>query len=147
MCSADRIANGKEIFEALDQDNDGKISTDDLKTALGKAGFELTDSEVENVIGMADADGSGTVNWDEFLKVLEKRPIKRRIEAALRRLFDEFDTDKSGSISNSDLRKLINDAGFGDDVSDDEIEQLIARVDTSGDGKVSFDEFLAVFME
>ena len=40
------IANGKEIFEALDQDNDGKISTDDLKMALGNAGFQLTDGEV-----------------------------------------------------------------------------------------------------
>lgn len=40
------LANGKEIFEAIDQDNDGKISTSDLKTALTNAGFEITDEEV-----------------------------------------------------------------------------------------------------
>ena len=40
-------ANAKEIFEALDQDGDGKISHDDLKQALINAGFELTDEEVE----------------------------------------------------------------------------------------------------
>ena len=68
-------------------------------------------------------------------------------ERALRRLFDEFDSDNSGFISPSDVRKLINDAGFGDDVSDEEINDRIARVDTTGDGKISFDEFLAVFME
>jgi len=141
------LASGKEIFAALDQDNDGKISTGDLKTALTNAGFEITNEEVESIIAMADADGSGTVSWDEFLKVMEKRPIKRRIVAALKRLFDEFDKDKSGFITSDELRSLIEEAGFGEEVSEAEIKDLIARVDTNGDGKVSFDEFLAVFVE
>jgi len=141
------IANGKEIFEALDQDGDGKITTDDLKQALANAGFELTDDEAEFVISKADADGTGSVSWDEFLKVLENRPIKKRIEKALRRLFDEFDTDNSGFITADNVRQLINDAGFGDDVTDEEISELISRVDKEGDGKVSFEEFVAVFIE
>ena len=68
-------------------------------------------------------------------------------EAALRRLFDEFDQDKSGHITPDELRKLIDDAGFGEEVTEAEIKDLIARVDTDGDGKISFDEFLAVFLE
>ena len=140
-------ANAKEIFAALDQDGDGKITRDDLKQALVNAGFELTDDECEAVIAMADADGSGSVTWEEFLKVVEKRPIKRRIQAALKKLFDAFDTDGSGFITKEDLRKLINEAGFGEEVSDAELTELISKVDESGDGKVSFEEFINVFLE
>ena len=68
-------------------------------------------------------------------------------EAALRKLFAALDTDGSGYITADDLRKLIDEAGFGDDVSDDEIKELINRVDTAGDGRVSFEEFLAVFIQ
>eukprot|EP00923_Selenidium_pygospionis_P001745 GHVN01002540.1.p2 GENE.GHVN01002540.1~~GHVN01002540.1.p2 ORF type:complete len:153 (+),score=22.74 GHVN01002540.1:116-574(+) len=141
------IENGKAIFEALDQDNDGKISTGDLKQGLSNVGLELTDDEAETVIGMADADGSGSVTWEEFLKVLQNRPIKKRIYAALKKLFETFDTDNSGFITPDDLKKLIAEAGFSDQVTDEEINELVARVDTTGDGKISFEEFLAVFIE
>ena len=143
----EEIATGKEIFEALDQDGDGKITTDDLNQALQNLGVELNEDQLKAIIAKADADGSGVVTWDEFLKVLEKRPIKRRIEAALRELFNEFDTDNSGFISPENLRQLINDAGYADQVTDDDITELISRVDTTGDGKISFDEFLAVFID
>lgn len=141
------IANGKEIFEALDQDNDGKISAADVKQALVNIGCELTDDEVAALISKADTDGSGVVTWDEFLKVLERRPIKKKIAAALRRLFDAFDTDNSGFITLDNLKNLVKDAGFENDITEDELKEMVAKVDTTGDGKVSFDEFLAIFME
>jgi Ca2+-binding EF-hand superfamily protein len=68
-------------------------------------------------------------------------------EAALRELFNEFDTDNSGFITPDNLRQLINDAGYADQVTDDEITELVAKVDTTGDGKISFEEFLAVFID
>lgn len=139
--------NAKAIFDALDVDGTGKITTDNLKSALESAGFALTDEECEAVIGMVDQSGDGSVSWEEFLVVVEKRPIKRRIEAALRKLFDAFDVDGSGYITADNLRQLLNEAGFGDDVTDDEIAALISRVDQGGDGKVSFEEFLSVFVE
>ena len=43
----DEIATGKAVFEALDQDGDGKITTDDLKQALANIGAELTDDQIQ----------------------------------------------------------------------------------------------------
>jgi Ca2+-binding EF-hand superfamily protein len=145
--NAQEEERAKEIFDALDEDGSGKITTANLKSALESAGFALTDEEIETVIGMVDTTGDGSVSWAEFKVVVEKRPIKKRIEAALKKLFEAFDTDGSGFITEGDLRKLIDEAGFGDDVTDDEIKELISRVDTAGDGKVSFAEFLAIFIE
>ena len=145
--NAQEEARAKEIFDALDADGSGKISKDNLKQALADAGFEVTDDEIEAVIGMVDSAGDGTISWDEFKTVVEARPIKRRIEAALRKLFEAMDTDGSGYVTASDLRNLLDEAGFSDEVSDDQLAELISKVDTAGDGRVSFEEFLGVFFE
>ena len=65
----------------------------------------------------------------------------------MRKLFEALDTDGSGFITAANLRELLDQAGFGDEVSDDDIAALIANLDDKGDGKVSFDEFMAVFIE
>ena len=141
-------ANAKAVFEALDADGSGKITKDNFKDALIQAGFTaVTDDDVEALIGMVDQDGSGSISYEEFITVVEARPIRRRIEAALRKLFDALDTDGSGFITKADLRSLIDQAGFGDEVTDDDIEALIAQLDDKGDGKVSFDEFMGIFVE
>jgi len=143
----EEIATAKEIFDALDQDHDGSIDHNDMKKALSNAGYKLEDDEIKALIKMADADNSGKVSWQEFLKVVEKRPIRRRIEASLRKLFQAMDVDGSGYLTKDDLKKLLKDAGYANEISDAELGKLIAKVDTSGDGKVSFEEFVAAFLE
>ena len=59
---------------------------------------------------------------------------------ALRKVFEALDTDGSGFIEASDIKNLTSSAGF--EVGDDELEQLVANCDTSGDGKISFEEFV-----
>ena len=39
--------NAKAIFDALDADGSGKITVDNIKSALESAGFALTDEEIE----------------------------------------------------------------------------------------------------
>ena len=67
--------------------------------------------------------------------------------ARLRRTFKRLDTDGSGYITAEDIRKLVNDAGLGDEVTNEQIDEVIASVDTSGDGKVSWEEFVAAVVE
>ena len=45
--TSEEEANAKAVFEALDEDGSGKITKDNLKSALTQAGFNLTDDEVE----------------------------------------------------------------------------------------------------
>lgn len=37
----------REVFEAFDIDNNGSITHDELKTALGQLGYNLSDDEVQ----------------------------------------------------------------------------------------------------
>jgi glycerol-3-phosphate dehydrogenase len=91
----------KEIFEALDYDNDGSISQTDFKRALKTLGLKMSAKEMENVIGEVDLNQTGSVEFGEFLKVLAAvKDIRSRSKFA--RIVAEYEdrrqvpTDRSG---------------------------------------------------
>jgi|JI6StandDraft_1071083.scaffolds.fasta_scaffold01433_8 Ca2+-binding EF-hand superfamily protein len=56
----------------FDADNSGSISTKELKYVLKACGLSIDDEQVEDLINEADADGSGEVEIDEFLALINK---------------------------------------------------------------------------
>ena len=60
-------------------------------------------------------------------------------EAELKAHFDELDVDGSGSITVGDLQKLAEKVGDG--ASAEMLQSVISQFDTSGDGKVTYEEF------
>ena len=57
--------------------------------------------------------------------------------------FRQFDQDGSGYIQASELESIMHKMGRR--VSKAEIDALVKSLDTSGDGKISFDEFVQLF--
>ena len=51
----------------LDQSNTGIITADNLYEELRRIDSEITYQEVEDVLKKVDKDGSGTIDFDEFL--------------------------------------------------------------------------------
>jgi Ca2+-binding EF-hand superfamily protein len=63
--------------------------------------------------------------------------------AALRAAFDQFDVNKDGTISVAEFRSVL--AELGDvNVSESEAQAVLAVADTDGDGRMTWDEFLAL---
>ena len=56
-------------------------------------------------------------------------------------LFEELDVDSSGEVSMEELVGGLEKLGY--DVSHAELEQLMQRVDTNGDGLLQLPEFVA----
>lgn len=59
-----------------------------------------------------------------------------------KRVFKHFDVDNKGSISFSNLRKILHDAGEA--ITDDQLRELIHEVSTKNQNSVDLDEFLQV---
>jgi centrin-1 len=57
-----------KTFRLFDDDNTGKISFKNLKRVAKELGERMTDEELQGMIEMADKDGDGEVNADEFMK-------------------------------------------------------------------------------
>ena len=66
--TADQAAELRKAFDVMDENKDGQVTKDELKKLLSGLGEEVTDEIVDEMINIADQDGDGKVNFDEFCK-------------------------------------------------------------------------------
>ncbi|CAL1267604.1 unnamed protein product [Larinioides sclopetarius] len=101
---------------------------------------------VERIFNVFDADKSGTVSLDEFMRVM--RCFANQSPAdKLRYLFDVYDINNDGNIEFSELRNVIsecmkeNGLQFGEEETDELTRMLFDDADTDGSGTITFTEF------
>ncbi|TGZ49526.1 Troponin C [Temnothorax longispinosus] len=60
----------KEAFRLYDREGNGYITTATLKEILAALDDKLTSSDLDGIIAEIDTDGSGTVDFDEFMEMM-----------------------------------------------------------------------------
>lgn len=136
----EEIMGLKEMFKAMDTDNSGAISFQELKDGLKKHGSNLPESQIRQLMEAADVDNSGTIDYEEFITAtvhLNKVEKEEHIYEAFR----HFDTDNSGYITVEELKAALSDEH---DLQPGDVEDIIAEVDTDHDGKINYEEFSAM---
>ncbi len=63
----------REHFNLFDKDGNGKITVSELGIALWSIGYTPTEKELTQIIDDFDANGSGTIEFEEFVEVAVKR--------------------------------------------------------------------------
>ncbi|KAA3474210.1 red chlorophyll catabolite reductase, chloroplastic-like isoform X1 [Gossypium australe] len=61
-----------KAFQIIDQDNNGKISVQDINRISKDLGELLSQKEIQDMIEEADRDCDGEVNIDEFMRVMKR---------------------------------------------------------------------------
>lgn len=107
-------------------------------------GFDTSKAEVNKMIASIDKDGSGTIDFEEFLdmmkvKMLEEKNVEEEIEKAF---FYYSDNDSNGYIDLECLRRVANE--LGEICSEQTLKNMIATADMDQDGKVTKTDFLRV---
>jgi len=56
----------RKKFDEIDTSGDGSLDEDEVKAVFTSIGQDVDDEVVSNLIHLADEDGNGTIEWDEF---------------------------------------------------------------------------------
>ena len=138
--SENDIKKLKESFQAIDDNNDGMLSLQEMKKAISK-NKGITCSNVEEIFKSIDTDNSGVINYTEFIAAsLDKRIYLQ--EEKLKDAFKLFDSDGSGKISKSEIANILKA-----DNNSTEVENIFKKYDLNKDGEIDFDEFLQMMKD
>lgn len=76
----DRLSRLKLAFSVFDKDNSGRITADEMQSVMSQ--FELTDSELEEMVREVDEDGNGSIDFEEFCRLVpESESAEAKIES------------------------------------------------------------------
>ena len=137
LVSKEFILKLNQEFRLLDQNGDGKISTDELLQAYlrvmdhGKAMVE-----VDKVMKSIDSNESGFIDYSEFVTACLKADVianKDNLVLAFKR----FDADGNGKLTPDELKQLLG-AGL---TEIEEVKKILEMVDSNGDGEIDLKEF------
>jgi len=150
----------KYEFEAMDINGDGSLDLDELTTVFTKLGITARPYKLMNLMGLADTDKNGTIEWNEFSKIIrlavhwqnaikdvgnqiarKKGPV---LEAVLEKEFGKIDVNGDGSISREELALLFKNLDL--DIQDPNmLDNLILMGDKDGNGTIEWEEFRKMF--
>merc|ERR1711957_577949 len=140
--SVDEVEEMKEAFDLFDNDNSGAISVNELTSAMQALGFDVKHAVVFNMVADLDADGSGEIEFGEFLDVMCAKISDKNTMDEIDRVFKLFDKDRNGTLEADDLSRVLKE--LGEEIPEEDVREIIQRADLDGDGVVNLQDFYNV---
>merc|ERR1719446_1015817 len=132
----------KEAFDLFDTDGSGAIDAKELKIAMQALGFEPTLDEVAKMVRDIDIDGNATVEFEEFIEMMEGKMSNKDPVEEMKKAFKTFDDDGTGKITFKNMQRVAKE--LGEAMSDADIQDVIDECDRDGDGGINESEFLRI---
>ena len=138
------------------EDSSGTISTLELLHVLRAMGQNPSEEELNGIVMEIDIDGSGTIDFDEFVALMKDKALEVDVDSDIREAFRMFDRNKDGYIDMAELSKMF--AVVGGLFSRDEMEEFMMEADKvlfclrnslisawqDGNGKIDYEEFIKI---
>ncbi|XP_052597093.1 centrin-2 isoform X1 [Peromyscus californicus insignis] len=132
----------REAFDLFDADGTGTIDIKELKVAMRALGFEPKKEEIKKMISEIDKEGTGKMNFSDFLTVMTQKMSEKDTKEEILKAFKLFDDDETGKISFKNLKRVAKE--LGENLTDEELQEMIDEADRDGDGEVNEQEFLRI---
>jgi len=117
----------QSVLSQADNDSDSSVSKTEFEKALSSSSASVTTTEADDLFAKIDTDEDGQMNQTEFSTYMEaNKPSRAAVPPPPPP--PSFDTDSTSTTSTSG-------------VSGTKSADLFSAIDTSGDGKISEDEF------
>jgi len=148
-----------QTFELFDKDKSNTLSADELQQAFTSMSINITPQETEILFMFLDLDGSGSIDYREYLRRLKRAGVAVRSKEeeivnsiwekivgaglTLENAFRVFDKDSNNLIEFGDMKSALDSLGINIDSM--QLSELFKIMDITGDGKVTNAEFIHIF--
>jgi centrin-1 len=102
-------------------------------------GYDIKKADVVKYFAEVDKDISTTLNFEEFVKIVGPKLRNKDSRDEIMKIFKLFDEDNTGKISFKNLKKIA--AELGENISDEELNEMIQEADKDSDGLITPDDF------
>lgn len=115
----------QELVDMFDHDHNGFVEEHELRAVLARLDFRPTPEQLRELTQGLVRNESGAVHVTAFIDSLQQRPTPA-----------ELGLNERGATILEDLRRVVRRQGV-------QLVKLFTTIDTSGNGKVEYPEFLA----
>jgi len=133
----------RKAFQMFDTTKSGFIDTIKIGTILNTLGQAYDDTELNALVADNDPESEGRVNFETFCCIavhfLEEEDAEA-MQEELKEAFRLYDREGNGYITTATLSEIL--AALDDKLTSEDLEGMIAEIDTDGSGTVDFDEFM-----
>merc|ERR1712146_173307 len=104
--------------------------------------FEVKKEELRKMITDIDADGSGQIEFPEFLEMMTGKMCEKDTKEEILKVFKLFDDDSTSKISFKNLKRVAKE--LGENMTEEELQDMIDQADRDGDGEINPEEFYRI---
>ena len=143
--SEDPIQQYRKAFSVYEMEDEGKISKKDLGIVMRSLGQNPTEAELQDMINEVDADRKGTIEFHEFLSMMERKKDYIESEDEVLAAFRVFDDDGTGFVSADELREVLT--SLGEKLTDEEVEELFSEGEINADGLINYQDLCQAVLQ
>ncbi|KAK8728569.1 hypothetical protein OTU49_009021 [Cherax quadricarinatus] len=139
----EQIGALQKAFDSFDTDNKGYITPETVGVILRMMGVKISEKNLQEVIAETDEDGSGELEFEEFVELAAKFLIEEdeeALKAELKEAFRVYDKEGNGYITTDVLREILRE--LDNRLTEADLDGIIEEVDEDGSGTLDFDEFM-----
>jgi len=122
--------------------SDGSVDSSQVSAIMRSLGQNPSEAEIQDMVNQVDTDGTGSIDFPEFLMMMCLKADSENAEDEIREAFKVFDGDGNGFINRQELACVMNN--LGEALTPDEIQTMIDDADQDGDGQINYEEFYAM---
>lgn len=128
----------KRKYLDLDTSGDGKLDLEEMKNLLRKGSPDMSDETLESLYNNVDNDGSGTVDFEEFVSYLYGKPVEyAKAPETVLLLLSTYDEEQSGLLPQNCEQFCLDCGLLGDGVKQQDINGFFARVLPRGKERIN----------
>lgn len=126
------------VFRHFDADGSGSIDVEELGDVFAAMGQNLSEDEIKALMAQADEDGSGEMEFEEFLLLMcSNFGASHAFDQDLLEGFHRYDPMQTGMIACADLAQFVREL-VGLNLTDEEIAEVVDVAHERGDGFIEY---------